>query len=77
MPGCANCGARRVFEVQLMPNAIAELEADDLSLEGMEWGTVIVGVCERDCLPRGTEEQQVGYVEEWAGVQWEELAKGI
>ncbi|KAM0230998.1 hypothetical protein ACHAPO_008827 [Fusarium lateritium] len=76
IPRCPNCTARRVFEVQLTPNAIAELEADDLSLEGMEWGTIIVGVCEKDCSPRGTPIGQVGYEEEWAGVQWEELSKG-
>jgi pre-rRNA-processing protein TSR4 len=75
MPGCPNCGGRRTFEVQLTPNAIAELEADDLSLEGMEWGTIIVGVCEKDCLPRHTNTGEVGYLEEWAGVQWEELSK--
>ncbi|KFA66924.1 hypothetical protein S40285_02308 [Stachybotrys chlorohalonatus IBT 40285] len=76
IPGCSNCGGRKTFEVQLMPHAITELEADEMSLEGMEWGTIIVGVCEKDCLPRETEEGQVGYIEEWAGVQWEELSKG-
>ncbi|KAF5017909.1 hypothetical protein F66182_10138 [Fusarium sp. NRRL 66182] len=75
IPRCPNCTARRVFEVQLTPNAIAELEADDMSLEGMEWGTVIVGVCEKDCSPRGTPLGEAGYLEEWAGVQWEELTK--
>lgn len=75
MPGCGNCGAARTFEVQLTPNAIAELEADELGLEGMEWGTIIVGVCEADCLPRQTEIGEAGYLEEWAGVQWEELTK--
>jgi pre-rRNA-processing protein TSR4 len=73
MPRCENCGAGRVFEVQLTPHAITELEAEDFSLEGMEWGTIIVGVCEKDCAPRGTELGKVGYVEEWAGVQWEEV----
>ncbi|XDG05479.1 hypothetical protein ABKA04_005094 [Annulohypoxylon sp. FPYF3050] len=73
MPRCANCGGKRTFEVQLTPHAIAELEAEELSLEGMDWGTIIVGVCERDCQARGVVEGQVGYVEEWAGVQWEEL----
>lgn len=73
MPRCANCGAKRTFEVQMTPHAIAELEAEELSLEGMDWGTIIVGVCERDCQARGVAEGQVGYVEEWAGVQWEEL----
>ncbi|XP_044717254.1 uncharacterized protein HRG_09523 [Hirsutella rhossiliensis] len=75
IPGCANCGARRVFEVQLTPNAITELEAGDLSLEGMEWGTIIVGVCGRDCVPRHTAPGDAGYLEEWVGVQWEELTK--
>ncbi|KAL1617176.1 hypothetical protein SLS54_007953 [Diplodia seriata] len=74
MPRCANCGAERVFEVQLTPQAIAELEAEELGLEGMEWGTVIVGVCAKDCAARGVKEGEVGYVEEWVGVQWEEVA---
>jgi pre-rRNA-processing protein TSR4 len=73
IPRCGSCGGGRVFEVQMTPHAIAELEEGDLSLEGMEWGTIIVGVCERDCTPRSTESGEAGYLEEWAGVQWEEL----
>lgn len=73
IPRCGSCGGGRVFEVQLTPHAITELEEGDLSLEGMEWGAVIIGVCEKDCTPRSTDPGQVGYVEEWAGVQWEEL----
>ncbi|KAI1370816.1 programmed cell death protein 2 [Hypoxylon crocopeplum] len=76
MPRCANCSAPRTFEVQMTPHAIAELEADEMSLEGMDWGTVIVGVCGRDCQARGVAEGQVGYLEEWTGVQWEELSGG-
>lgn len=72
MPKCGNCGADRVFEVQLTPYAIVELEAEELGLEGMEWGTVILGVCARDCVARGVRQAEVGYVEEWVGVQWEE-----
>lgn len=53
IPRCECCGSGRVFEVQLTPHAITELEAEDMSMEGMEWGTIIVGVCEEDCLPRG------------------------
>ncbi|KAG6206580.1 hypothetical protein E4U35_001622 [Claviceps purpurea] len=75
IPGCSNCGGSRIFEVQLTPNAITELEADDMSLEGMEWGTIIVGVCAKDCVPRYTDEGESAYLEEWAGVQWEELVK--
>lgn len=64
VPRCASCGAERVFELQLTPHAITELEADDLSLEGMDWGTIILASCGKDC---------GGEVEEWVGVQWEEL----
>lgn len=78
LPGCGHCGARRVFEVQLTPQAIVELEEGDGEdgggvLEGMDWGAVIVAVCEADCTPRGVGEGEVGYAEEWVGVQWEEL----
>lgn len=72
LPRCGHCGAKRVCEVQLTPQAIVELEGDDV-LEGMDWGAVIVAVCEGDCLPRGTGDGEVAYAEEWVGVQWEEL----
>ncbi|KAF8866081.1 hypothetical protein BDZ45DRAFT_720241 [Acephala macrosclerotiorum] len=73
-PRCTNCGAGRVFEVQLTPHAIMELERDEMSLDGMEWGTIIAAVCEMDCQQKGLDYYgTVGYVEEWAGVQWEEL----
>ncbi|KAM0327238.1 hypothetical protein ACHAQA_006373 [Verticillium albo-atrum] len=73
MPGCGNCGAGRVFEVQMTPQAITELESEELGLEGMDWGTVIVGVCEADCQERTVGDGEAGYLEEWCGVQWEEL----
>jgi pre-rRNA-processing protein TSR4 len=73
MPRCGNCGSGRVFEVQLTPHVITELESEAGELDGMEWGTIIVGVCERDCSEKGVVGTRVGYVEEWAGVQWEEV----
>jgi pre-rRNA-processing protein TSR4 len=72
MPQCANCGAGRVFELQLMPRAIVELEVDEDGLDGMEWGTLVLGVCGQDCQARRVSAGEVGYVEEWIGVQWEE-----
>jgi pre-rRNA-processing protein TSR4 len=75
MPPCESCGAARVFEAQLTPHAIAELEDGDEGVEGMEWGTVILGVCGRDCVPRGVGAGEAGYLEEWVGVQWEEVVK--
>ncbi|KAF2237392.1 hypothetical protein EV356DRAFT_462198 [Viridothelium virens] len=77
MPRCENCGTERLFEVQLTPQAIAELEAEETGLEGMDWGTVILGVCGKDCMPKATkvEEGEVGWLEEWVGVQWEEVVE--
>ena len=75
MPKCSYCESARVFEIQLMPHAIAELEAEEMSIDGMDWGTIIVGVCSVDCVERGQREGEVGFVEEWVGVQWEELAE--
>lgn len=72
IPRCQNCTAPRVFECQLVPHAIAQLEVEEEGLEGMEWGTVILGTCERDCGERGVEDGKMGWVEEWVGVQWEE-----
>ncbi|KXS97605.1 hypothetical protein AC578_5763 [Pseudocercospora eumusae] len=75
IPRCKNCGAERVFEMQLTPHAITELEAEEEGLDGMDWGTILFGVCGMDCQQKGVKEGEVGYVEEWVGVQWEELAK--
>lgn len=72
IPRCAGCGAGRVFEMQLTPQMIMELERDDLGLDGMDWGTILVGTCEKDCMPAG--DGKTGFVEEWVGVQWEEAA---
>ena len=76
MPRCQNCGAGRVFELQLTPQAITELEVEEMGLDGMDWGTIILGVCGEDCQPKGIEQGQVGYLEEWVGVQWEEVGGG-
>lgn len=76
MPPCEYCGAPRVFEVQLVPHAISMLEdgREGVGLGegdgGMEWGTIILGVCGQDCAPEKI--GQLGWREEWAGVQWEE-----
>lgn len=73
IPPCKNCQAERLFELQLTPQAIAELEVDYEGIEGMEWGSVVLGVCGRDCEAKGVRKGEVGWVEEWMGVQWEEM----
>lgn len=74
LPKCENCGAGRVFELQLTPHAITELEMGQVSIDGMDWGSIILCVCSMDCLERNRQHGEIGYVEEWVGVQWEELA---
>ncbi|KIW88923.1 uncharacterized protein Z519_10407 [Cladophialophora bantiana CBS 173.52] len=72
IPRCESCGGSRVFELQLVPGLIYELEKDDENAmgldDGMEWGTIIVGTCANDCGDAG----RVSFREEWVGVQWEE-----
>ncbi|KAL1986407.1 hypothetical protein VTN96DRAFT_6486 [Rasamsonia emersonii] len=76
IPRCNYCGRERVFELQLVPHAISVLEEgrEGIGLGkddgGMEWGTIILGVCAGDCGPE--QEGVAGWREEWVGVQWEE-----
>ncbi|KAH8692995.1 programmed cell death protein 2 [Talaromyces proteolyticus] len=76
VPRCTKCGSERVFELQLVPHTITVLEdgREGIGLgkndAGMEWGTIILGVCAADC---GPAEGQAGWREEWIGVQWEEM----
>lgn len=76
IPRCQACGSERVFELQLVPHAISVLEEgrEDIGPgkddAGMEWGTIILGVCAANCGP--ATEGQAGWREEWVGVQWEE-----
>ena len=72
IPTCPNCGQGRVFEMQITPHAIAEVEVEETGLEGMDWGTLIIGVCRDDCQLRDVSPDEVGHMEEWVGVQWEE-----
>ncbi|CAG8275241.1 unnamed protein product [Penicillium salamii] len=77
IPSCEYCGSHRVFEFQLVPHAISMLEEGRAGVglgkddAGMEWGTIIMGVCSKDCAPQ--ELGVTGWREEWAGVQWEEM----
>jgi pre-rRNA-processing protein TSR4 len=73
-----NPSSHRQFELQLMPKLIIDLEnIDDDNvgvadiLNGMSWGTIIVATDVEDFMPQ-FDENHVGYVEEWCGVQWEE-----
>lgn len=71
-----NPSSLRQFELQLMPKAILDLELyltmliKDI-LAGMSWGTIIVATDIEDGISF-LDENHVGYVVEYCGVQWEE-----
>lgn len=71
-----NPSSHRQFELQLMPKAIIDLEQQDSKtvadiLGGMSWGTIIVATDVEDGVLE-LDENHVGYVQEYCGVQWEE-----
>lgn len=75
-----NPSSHRQFECQLMPKAILDLENDSNKnvtlndiLNGMSWGTIIICTDVEDFVPTESfDENNVAYIEEWCGVQWEE-----
>lgn len=55
VPRCARCGARRVFEAQLMPALLDALApAQGPAALPFEFGSVLVCTCGADCNTRGT-----------------------
>ncbi|KAK7678866.1 hypothetical protein QCA50_018168 [Cerrena zonata] len=79
-----NPSSKRQFELQLMPQTIMNLEQLEDSnniaindiLNGMSWGTIIVCTDIEDYIPEENfDENHVGYIEDWCGVQWEESCK--
>lgn len=65
-----NPSSIRVFEMQLMPKMIIDLEKDVSLAGGMEWGTILVYSDLENYVPE-FDENGVGYVEEAVKVQWE------
>ena len=49
IPKCRLCGAKRVFEFQLMPALIPYLLLDDKECEYVEFGSVLVYTCSKSC----------------------------
>ncbi|XP_005148731.2 programmed cell death protein 2 [Melopsittacus undulatus] len=47
IPNCL-CGARRVFEFQIMPQLLNHLQVDSLG-ESIDWGTLVVYTCANNC----------------------------
>ncbi|AAS52652.2 AEL033Cp [Eremothecium gossypii ATCC 10895] len=65
-----NPSSARIFELQLMPKMILDLE-EEVSIEsGMDWGTIMVFTDIENYIP-DFDENGVGYVSECVRVQWE------
>lgn len=65
-----NPSSKRIFELQLMPKAILDLEENVSLVDGMEWGTILVFSDIENYTPK-FDSNGVGYVEECVKVQWE------
>lgn len=65
-----NPSSKRVFEMQLMPKMIMDLENDASLAGGMEWGTILIYSDVENYIPK-FDDNGVGYVEEVVKVQWE------
>ncbi|CDO91993.1 unnamed protein product [Kluyveromyces dobzhanskii CBS 2104] len=67
-----NPSSTRVFEMQLMPKMILDLEEVPSLTDGMEWGTIMVFTDIENYIPK-FDENKVGYVQEAVKVQWESI----
>ncbi|XP_029781926.1 programmed cell death protein 2-like isoform X2 [Suricata suricatta] len=50
VPACSYCGARRIFEFQLMPALVSALRSADVGIS-VEFGTILIYTCEKSCWP--------------------------
>ncbi|KAJ3126372.1 programmed cell death protein [Nowakowskiella sp. JEL0407] len=53
IPSCPNCGTDRAFEFQIMPHVLSLLEIDHINPNSMDWGTLLVYTCPKNCVKDG------------------------
>ncbi|RKP08862.1 programmed cell death protein 2, partial [Thamnocephalis sphaerospora] len=46
---CEHCGAARTFEFQIMPQLLNYLHIDHAAAESLDWGTLALFTCSRNC----------------------------
>lgn len=67
-----NPSSIRIFEMQLMPKMIIDLEETVSFDQGMDWGTIMIFTDISNYIPT-FDQNGVGYVEEIVKVQWESM----
>jgi hypothetical protein len=71
IPKCEHCGASRVFELEIMPTVIFQLDVSNHVInepnEGMDFGCVTVFTCINQC--GGSKDNKLKYVREYVHVQ--------
>lgn len=74
VPMCLNCGGRRTFEFQIMPQMLNELKNYEL-----DWGIIAIYSCAKDCdvkrkyIPEFCTKQDITKTEENDGIEIEKL----
>lgn len=68
VPACLNCGGRRMFEFQLLPQLLYFLGVqNETDSDSLDWATIAVYTCAASC--NKTDSSCEGYVEEFPWVQ--------
>ncbi|KAJ1648058.1 hypothetical protein LPJ64_000594 [Coemansia asiatica] len=49
VPDCERCGAKREFEMQIMPQMLNYLSIDSTDPTSIDWGTLLVYTCANSC----------------------------
>lgn len=49
VPDCELCGAKRKFEFQIMSQMLNYMRLDNVSDQGVDWGTLAIYACEDNC----------------------------
>jgi pre-rRNA-processing protein TSR4 len=49
IPPCEHCGSERTFEFQILPQLLYYLKMDPTSKDALDWGTLLIYTCARNC----------------------------
>lgn len=70
LPPCIYCGEHRNFEFQIMPQLLSYLNLDNVANDALDYGTILVYSCSRNCQPKKEDGKAVGYMFELPYIQY-------